>query len=660
MYQDSRRSGLIGESKSGRGLTAVYHDGKVMFRGQTSLYCVDAETGKLRWKNDGEPGKKGGAPGYSFGDAQAWSTDHSPVVIDGVLLVRINDTPKPPKNAPPTGLAEHSSLVAIDPDTGKLLWRASNVIGSDAIPISIVLGGKTYIVTAYSGIADPKKLPPDQAKPEHQGMLSLIEPRTGKIIWRKPVAGPMANYPVVWEDIVAVNVEREKTVMNPKGKPEPVRYWGALRVSVDDAKLLWKEPKADWQYGRSTSLAHHGVFINDSRETGFQAIEAKTGKIIGQYPHIYTMAQGSHNWTWAIASNHRIFTSGQYLLMFRLKDGKMELMPGNLPVDLASGYVCPIRPALADGRLFVRTGDGLACYDLRKPVNKHRVDSLRLSITDLALGMAGKGDVDAQIRLVNGAPDGLVVRFPAFQNTGVARPYAWGGINAMRWRSGGIPEFKLEGSAIRGQTLVRVNEHHEPWDFDLTIGQGGDVTGTCTRNIPASAKPINVQGAAAGDVQTLADGRSRHAIRLAGGGITMRGDPADVTVYVEKLRTGELRAYAGGGRINQASFEADPGRLTLDDKTIRGPLTVIVHSDRFGSAHPDRATALALTYDLDAAMAATDGKTIITGKFTGVVGAAYRKTAQVTGKYHAGQDLQTEVEADADVETPDASDDNAG
>lgn len=647
IYQDLRRSGLVGKSKSGRALTAVYHDGKVIFRGQASLYCVDAETGKLRWKLDGEPGKKGVNAGYSFRDAQAWSTDHSPVVIDGVLLVRIDDTPDVPKGAPPNGLVKNSSLVAIDPDTGKLLWRASNIIGSDAIPISIVLGGKTYVVTAYDGLVDPKKLPPGQAKPEHRGMLSLIEPKTGKIVWRKPVAGPMANYPVVWEDIVAVNVERERTVMDDKGKPVPVRYWGALRVGLDDAQLLWKNPTIDWQDGRATPLAHHGVFINDSRKSGFQAIDVNTGRIVGQYPHIYTMAYGSHNWTWAIASNDRIFTSGQYMLMFRLKDGKMELMPGRLPVDLASGYICPIRPAIADGRLFVRTDDGLACYDLRKPADKRKVDSLYLSISDLALGMAGKGNVDVQIRMVNGEPDAMVVRFPEFDNTGVARPYAWGGTNAMRWRSSGIPEFKVEGARVRGQTLVRVNEHYEPWDFDLAIGEGGAVTGTCTRTLPALAKPIDVKGVVDGAVEVLPDGRARYTFRLAGGGFNSRGAAADVTVYVEKSSKGELRAYAAGGHINQASFEVDPGGLKWDDKSINGPLTIIVHADRYGSVHPDRLTALAMSYDLDATVASTDGKALITGKFSGAVGVAYRKTAQVAGKYRAGADLLPYVEAAA-------------
>ena len=149
------------------------------------------------------------------------------MVIDGGLLVRLNDTPKRPRNALPRALVEHSSLLALEPNTGKPLWRARNVIASSAIPIPIELNGTTSLVMAYDGVVD---------------------------------------------------------------------------------------------------------------------------------------------WTWAIVSNGRIITIDQCTLMFQLKDSRIEQLPGKLPVDLASGDVCSIRPAIADRRLFVCTSDGLACGNLCKPV----------------------------------------------------------------------------------------------------------------------------------------------------------------------------------------------------------------------------------------------------------------------------------------------------
>ncbi|MGB4727301.1 MAG: PQQ-binding-like beta-propeller repeat protein, partial [Thermogutta sp.] len=369
MFQDPRHSELLGHSKSGRGLTAVYHNGKVIFRGQHALYAVDAETGKLLWQNDGVKAPKGDDSSYNFAESQAWSTDHSPVLIDGVLVVRINDTPSGPRNQQATQ-AKHTSLLGLDPESGRLLWRARNVTGENAIAIPVVLGGKTYIVAAYNGdVAVAERL--QTARPEEIGMLSLIDPKTGQIVWQEPVVGPNPLYPLVWNDIVALNVERERIQQGPKGKKEVDSTLGAFRLSVTGPEPLWRAAGVDYPSGRTTPIVHHGVLLVDSRETGFQAIDAASGKVLGKFPHIYELAGGSHNWTWIVASNGRAFvSSGDRLLMFRVDNGRFEKMPGELQVDLASGYICPIRPALADGRLFVRTGDGLACYDLRKPMNQ--------------------------------------------------------------------------------------------------------------------------------------------------------------------------------------------------------------------------------------------------------------------------------------------------
>lgn len=645
MFQDPRRMGLVGESKSGRGLTAVHHDGTIIFRGQTSLYAVDAASGRLIWQNNGGAGQKGGDPGYSFIGGQSGSTDHSPVVIDGVLVVRVNDTPKPPRNV--VGLlAENTTLLGIDPANGQLLWRASNVSGANAIPTSVRVGEKTYIIAAYQGMGDLEKVPPADVRPEHRGMLSLIEPRTGRIVWRKPLAGPNPNYPAVWRDIVALNVEREKMEPDAKGKKVLAPTLGAVRVGLDDAKEIWRNPKADYQSGRMTPIAHRGHFILDSRISGFQAFDAATGKVVGAFPHIYHMAQGSHNWTWAIATDGRIFTSGDYLLMFKLDAGKMELMPGSLQVDLASGYVCPIRPAIADGRLFVRTGDGLACYDLRKPPG-HRVDSVRLRTDDLALGMAkGRAGADLQLRLVNQTPHSMVLRYPTYQETGAPRPYAWGGPNAMRWRSAPASRLTLEGGRIHGELLVRVNEHLETWTLDLERS-GHAVSGSCQRRIPALPQPMAVRGRIEGEAQALPDKRTRFSFRLSQAAMQRDGGLADIDVYVERLPDGTLLAHAAGGRVNQAAFEVDPTDLTITDGSIRGPLMVIIHSDRHGSARPDLATALACTYEVEVQISTKDGRVVLDGTYSGRMGVAYERAVKVAGQVHVGEDVLAEVSAEA-------------
>lgn len=36
-------------------------------------------------------------------------------------------------------------------------------------------------------------------------------------------------------------------------------------------------------------------------------------------------------------------------------------------MELVSGYICPVKPAITNGRLFIRSVNRLLCHELRKP-----------------------------------------------------------------------------------------------------------------------------------------------------------------------------------------------------------------------------------------------------------------------------------------------------
>lgn len=77
--------------------------------------------------------------------------------------------------------------------------------------------------------------------------------------------------------------------------------------------------------------------------------------------HLADPKRGVH---WLVASDDRIVSSG--LLLFSTAPDFNQLgTPWRLP--FAIGYCCPIQPAIADGRIFIRLDFGLACYDLRQP-----------------------------------------------------------------------------------------------------------------------------------------------------------------------------------------------------------------------------------------------------------------------------------------------------
>lgn len=651
-FRDERKGGLAGESKSGRGLTAVHVGGRIIFRGQSSMYGVDAETGKLLWLNKGESKGKDHPENYGFGATDGMSTDDSPVVIGGVVIARINDTRKPVKPSP-TDLPRGTSLIGLDPATGKAIWRVRQVTGSKATPTSITLGGKPYVLAAYEGAERIAEIPENEIKPEHRGMLTLIEPATGKVVWQKPVAGPTMSYPIVWNDVVMLNVNRDQFGKDKKQKSILSPWPGGLRVGMDEVKSLWSLPKVDWQDGRQTPIAHHGVFMIDSRITGFQAIRADTGEVVGKFPHLYHMARGDHNWTWAIASNDRIITSGEQLLLFKLENNQLKLMPGGLPADLAGGYVCPIRPALADGRLVVRTSNGLACFDLRKPAVKQAIDTIHLRTGDLALGMrTGEAGADLQIRIVDGAAQQIMLRYPAYQNMSTPRPFAWGGVDTLRWRAVSPSGLTVENGRLQGTVWMQVNEHREPWSFDLTCKDEA-VSGTCERAIPGTPTPTKLEGQIDGEMTVRDDKRMRYAIRLVKGGFTGDSEPADLLIVIDKLPDGTLLACGASTRINQAMFEVDCSAMKFDGDSMRGDMTVIFHSDRFKHVRRDLTSALAGVYTLDAKVAKQEGdKSMISGSFNGAAGVRYDRKVTVSGRLRPRQDMQVDVDSKASAASP--------
>jgi len=155
-----------------------------------------------------------------------------------------------------------------------------------------------------------------------------------------------------------------------------------FEVSTDGAKRLWLNDEVAYPPHRATPVAHRNHFYVDARETGFICVDARTGKIVNRHPHIHEMTSGDHNWTWHVASNNRLVTSG--CLLFSTAEEGFRRLPGRLSLDITSGYMCPVKPALADGRLFVRTLNKLVCYDLRKPEGM-QVDSIALQVEGLML-----------------------------------------------------------------------------------------------------------------------------------------------------------------------------------------------------------------------------------------------------------------------------------
>ena len=144
--------------------TPVIADGKVYTLGRVSnLLCLDASTGRMLWHND--------LPKQYETKDDLRGPNSSPIVESNLVIIAIAKSPQ-------------VSIVAFNKDSGRQVWEALNEIPSNTSPIVIDSAGRRQlIVLAYKSVA-------------------ALDPATGKIIWRQdvPIWGNYAVPTPVWKD----------------------------------------------------------------------------------------------------------------------------------------------------------------------------------------------------------------------------------------------------------------------------------------------------------------------------------------------------------------------------------------------------------------------------------------------------------------------------
>jgi outer membrane protein assembly factor BamB len=602
------REGLPDE-KSGRGVTPCVVDGVLVGRGVRGVYGLDAATGKQLWfKAESGLGCTGGAG----------SREESVVAIGGVAVLGI---------AAEFGTA----LAGLDPKTGNELWRQGRTRGANAIPSQVILEGKPYILAATS-FPEKAKTAKGQAAPvkaDFQRMV-LIEPRSGKILWEDRSVGECPNSLLVQGDLVMVQAEQGA---NSNGNMAMTAgRAGVYRVSLNGATRLSVSQATNIMPGRNTLAGAGGMAYIDSRTTGFQALDLASGRIVARKQHLWYQATGDHNWTWTIASDGRVITNG--LLQFRAAD--LVQLPGQLSVHQASGYMCPIKPAIADGRLFLRTSRHLVCYDLRaSPERTSKPISIGLQGACIGLPQVA---VPLRLRERGGR---ILAHAETYPPTDLQAGLPYGKARrAARWLPQPLPGLKAEGTGVSGGFDLNLGTDWSPIELDLKL-VGGTPAGTWKRRVAALPKPMEVQGALGGfgpmprQIHTpwLPDqawtpmganppGTSTWKIELNGA----IGDGKQLSVYLDHDGKQVTRAAAMAFTWNVTWHEVDARDLRIADGVISGGLTLILHSDPWRApvvGSEQAQVALRLTLDGKAA----DGK--LAGTWKGEMGVAYETSGTI-------------------------------
>jgi outer membrane protein assembly factor BamB len=282
------------------------------------LTCYDAEEGKRLWQVDLYKDFKADLP--------AFAVCCSPLVMGNRIIVSVG--------------GKQRSIVALHTDTGKVQWQALDDAASTSSPV-LFAGGERLPGT----VPDVVFMTPLR--------LVGLDPLDGSLRWEHPmVFQPRGTSPT------------PITVRNTLVASTQAHGAVAVRVARKEDKLA-AEPA--WQNKEMKSYFSSGVAADDLLylvtnvveplpATAITCLEAQTGKELWKKEKVGYFHAG-------------LMRTGDGKLLVLNDAGILTLLEANSQgaKEIARAKVCDgtlITPALANGRLYVRDGKELICYQL--------------------------------------------------------------------------------------------------------------------------------------------------------------------------------------------------------------------------------------------------------------------------------------------------------
>lgn len=144
--------------------TPAVGDGKVyVYSHGAKVCCLDAQTGKEVWRVDvlKDHGGEGRVP--------KWGNSSSPVLDRDLVIV--------------AGGGPGESILGINKNTGKVVWKTGDLLNSQGTPVVTSIHGERQVVFCL------------------KNSIAGISVKDGKILWEGPWKGPIcAPHPIVCED----------------------------------------------------------------------------------------------------------------------------------------------------------------------------------------------------------------------------------------------------------------------------------------------------------------------------------------------------------------------------------------------------------------------------------------------------------------------------
>lgn len=320
------------ESMGGVGprATPAIHKDRVYTHGATGIVnCLDMRSGELLWSVNG--------PEKFETDVLRWGMSSSPLVIssqqhpEGMVVIAVG---APYGSDGTTDF--NASLVALDPNSGEVIWSGGNRITSYASPVYTTLAGRPQILQV------------------NQDFLTSYDPTDGTTLWEAPWPGSSHADASCSQPVPLV----DDRVFVSKGYGV-----GSMMLEVDSSnekvssELLWRKNVLKTKLGN--------VVVKDGHAYGIDGIHLQC----------VDLATGKSEWKQRrrpVFGHGQILLVGEHLLILSesgeliLADASPEKYQERSSLQvLDPDVVSWSNPALAGDTLLVRNSEEIVC--LRMP-----------------------------------------------------------------------------------------------------------------------------------------------------------------------------------------------------------------------------------------------------------------------------------------------------
>ncbi len=332
-----------GDRAGARG-TPTVHEGLLYVAGGTGwVACFDAVSGEKKWAFDMFQRYQASPVMWGWADQ---------VLIDGNLAIF-------------TPAGRKGTMVAVDRFTGAPVWASKDIGEKSAYCASLMVelpepnspGSTTLPQAAGSQPASAVS-----AGPVRRFVVALtgasviaVDPAGGELIWRHPYRNSNGNHP-----ITPVYHDGMLYVTSGYGK-------GAigLKVAPDgrSVRQVWEQPRQDTCHGGVVLVDGHVYGSSHRNYAGWLCVEFASGRIAWQDKCV-----GSGGSVICADGMLYCYAENGTVGLVRPSPRGCEVV-GTFQIQQGAGEHWA-HPVVSGGRLYIRRGDALMCYDVRDPARR--------------------------------------------------------------------------------------------------------------------------------------------------------------------------------------------------------------------------------------------------------------------------------------------------